>query len=96
MTKAINKRKSLFGPYSFRWIEFMTIMTGSMAAGQQRATGAVTDNSHLGTPQGRERDTGNGPSLLKLKACPFSEFFPIRSTSWGQVFKHEPMMPNLI
>lgn len=39
------RRKSLLESYIFRGIESMTITIGSLAAGQQHGTGAVTENS---------------------------------------------------
>lgn len=48
----------------------MTIMAGSVAAGQQCTAGAVTDNSRLETPQGKEKDWEWPKSFEILKPAP--------------------------
>ena len=53
--KTTYRRKSLFGDYGLRELEFMTII-----AGNRHGAGAVAESSHIGLQIGsRERHTGN-------------------------------------
>ena len=63
MTKATYTIKSFYGDYSFRGLEYMTIMAGSMTSGRQ--AGKVLEQSLRAyilrqQPWGREREpSGN-------------------------------------
>lgn len=77
----------------------MTIMAGSMAAGQQHITGTVTKKSSLRQRQDRKRNREWPKSFETSKLAPSDtpchNPFQLVAPTGDQMFKHESMVPSL-
>lgn len=71
-------KESLFGTYTFRHLNSMTIIVGSMKAGRH-SNEAAAESLYTWVTSKRQSNTGNGVGFWKLKA------HPKWLTSWNMV-----------